>query len=245
MKFLDVLRLPGLKLLDRVACPAAAQDLNGRIVYVNPAFCKTFDMPAQEVVGRVGAAQFPEAERSRYVDAMREWREGVARPARLTVRMRDGRLQPFLILPQPLADESGAIAGTLILIQDPEPFAEAVADRIQNSGTLIRALLRTISDELDQALGRSGDVLLDLEDLRRRIPALRALTRREWAVASRIGRGDRTSLVAKDLGISTNTVRNHLKAIFRKTGVGSQVALVERFKQWRERAAERGPGRGA
>jgi PAS domain S-box-containing protein len=245
MKFLDVLRLPGLKILDRAACPVAAQDLDGRIVYVNPAFCRTFDIPAEIAVGHFGAAQFPEAERSRYVDAMREWSQGVARPARLTVRLRDGRTHPFLILPQPIADDAGAIAGTLLLIMDPEPFAEAAADRIQNTGSLVRAVLRTISDELDQALGRSSEVQLDLEDLRRRVPALKALTRREWAVASRIGRGDRTSLVAKDLGISTNTVRNHLKAIFRKTGIGSQVALVERFKQWRERAAPRGPGRGA
>ena len=245
MKFVDVLRLPALKILDRLACPVAAQDSSGRIVYVNPAFCKTFEIPAELAVGRVGAAQFPEAERSLYVDAMREWREGIARPARVMIRMGDGRVMPFLMLPQPVADESGAIAGTLLLIMDPEPFTDAVAARIQNAGGLVRALLRTITEELDQALDRSDVVQLDLEDLRRRVPALKSLTRREWAVASRIGRGDRTSLVAKDLGISTNTVRNHLKAVFRKTGVRSQVALVESFKRWRERAAERGPGRGA
>jgi PAS domain S-box-containing protein len=245
MKFLDVLRLPGLKILDRLAWAVAAQDSNGRIVYVNRAFCNTFGIPAEVAVGRIGAAQFPEAERSGYVDAMREWSQGVARPARLTVRLRDGLTRPFLILPQPIPDDTGAIAGTLLLIMDPEPLADATADRIQKMGGLVRALLRTISDELEQALDRSSEVQLDLEDLRRRVPALKTLTRREWEVASRIGRGDRTSLVAKDLGISTNTVRNHLKAIFRKTGIGSQVALVERFKQLRERAAPRGPGCGA
>ena len=235
-KLLDVLRLPGLKLLDRMACAVAAQDDSGRIVYVNPAFCRELGVTAESAVGRVAAAQVLAAERSLYVDVMREWREGVSRPVRVNARLRTGELRPLLILPQPLTDAAGEPAGALLLIFDPERVAGAAADRIQSAGVLLRSLLHTITDEIDQALERSHDLHGDVDDLRRRVPALRSLTQREWAVASRIAGGDRTSLVAKDLGISTNTVRNHLKAIFRKLRVTSQVGLVEAFKKWREGA---------
>jgi PAS domain S-box-containing protein len=243
MKFLDLLRQPGLRLLDSITYPIAAQDESGRLVYVNPAFTREFGIPAERAIGRIVAAQLDPTERSIYVDAMRQWREGVARPARVTVRARDGRIHPYLILPQPLPDASGQHAGTILVFVDPEPLADILGERIQSAGRLVRSLLRTISEELDQALDRSDVMNLDLEDLRRRVPALKTLTEREWAVANRIGRGDRTSLVAEDLGISANTVRNHLKSIFRKTGARSQVELVASFKRWRERPPASRPER--
>jgi len=52
------------------------------------------------------------------------------------------------------------------------------------------------------------------------------LTPREWEIARRIAVGDRVLLLAEGLRISPNTVRNHLKSIFRKVGVHSQLQLV-------------------
>ena len=43
--------------------------------------------------------------------------------------------------------------------------------------------------------------------------------------------------IAGTLGISPHTVRNHLKAVFRKLGVHSQEALLELLRA----AAEQGP----
>ncbi|HEU4430617.1 MAG TPA: LuxR C-terminal-related transcriptional regulator [Myxococcota bacterium] len=53
------------------------------------------------------------------------------------------------------------------------------------------------------------------------------LTPREWEIARRIALGDRVLLLAELLHISPNTVRNHLKSIFRKVGVHSQTQLVK------------------
>jgi DNA-binding NarL/FixJ family response regulator len=59
---------------------------------------------------------------------------------------------------------------------------------------------------------------------------LAALTPREWEIARRVAEGDRVPLIVEDLDIAENTVRNHLKSIFRKLGVSSQAQLVRRIK---------------
>jgi DNA-binding CsgD family transcriptional regulator len=44
-----------------------------------------------------------------------------------------------------------------------------------------------------------------------------------------IAKGENTGTVATRLGISVSTVRNHLKSIYRKVGVTSQVSLVRKL----------------
>jgi PAS domain S-box-containing protein len=71
-----------------------------------------------------------------------------------------------------------------------------------------------------------------------RLPGYTSLTTREREVLRRVVEGLRVTHVADDLGIQPATVRNHLKAIFRKTGLHSQAQLVEAA---RHLAAERDP----
>jgi len=59
---------------------------------------------------------------------------------------------------------------------------------------------------------------------------LHFLTQREEEILRRLCSGDRVSMIARSLFISPHTVRNHLKAIFRKIGVGSQTELMEELK---------------
>ena len=56
------------------------------------------------------------------------------------------------------------------------------------------------------------------------------LSERERAVLGHLLDGQRVSSIARTLHLSPHTVRNHLKAIFRKVGVHSQVELLERLK---------------
>lgn len=58
---------------------------------------------------------------------------------------------------------------------------------------------------------------------------IRELTPRELEVVSLLRLGHRVSTIARTLVISPHTVRNHVKAIFRKLEVHSQAALVELF----------------
>lgn len=57
------------------------------------------------------------------------------------------------------------------------------------------------------------------------------LTQAEAAVAARIWEGESIREAASCLGLSCNTVKTHLKAIFEKTGVDRQAALVRRIAQ--------------
>jgi DNA-binding CsgD family transcriptional regulator len=67
----------------------------------------------------------------------------------------------------------------------------------------------------------------DMTDL---APELRALTPRECEIVRMLLDGGRVNSIASALFVSQHTVRNHLKAIFRKLGVHSQMELIERFK---------------
>jgi DNA-binding CsgD family transcriptional regulator len=65
-------------------------------------------------------------------------------------------------------------------------------------------------------------------------PAGEHLSAREFEIVTRMLRGDRVTTIARDLYLSTSTVRNHLSHIFRKLGVHSQVELIEAIQQPRE-----------
>jgi DNA-binding NarL/FixJ family response regulator len=60
-----------------------------------------------------------------------------------------------------------------------------------------------------------------------------SLTPREREIVSALANGQRVGAIAERLGVSEHTVRNHLKAVYRKLDVHSQVELLSR---WRSQA---------
>jgi len=71
------------------------------------------------------------------------------------------------------------------------------------------------------------------------MPELARLTRREREVLAMLLDGRRVASISRSLYLSEHTVRNHLKAIFRKLGTHSQTELLDRFRPpvWNERSA--------
>lgn len=67
------------------------------------------------------------------------------------------------------------------------------------------------------------------------------LSKREKQITDLLIAGQSTGEIGAALGISPHTVRNHLKACFRKLGVGSQSALVARLLSTRGTPPDQGP----
>jgi PAS domain S-box-containing protein len=60
---------------------------------------------------------------------------------------------------------------------------------------------------------------------------LSLLTPRQADIARKLANGRRVPTIARDLGLSQSTVRNHLSQIFRKFGVTSQSELIEELQR--------------
>ena len=91
----------------------------------------------------------------------------------------------------------------------------------------VDALHRSLADALahERALAWASERPTTTTD----VPAttdLTSLSQRERDVVNALCRGLRLSDIAKVLGISNHTARNHLKHVFRKLGVHSQVELL-------------------
>ena len=68
-----------------------------------------------------------------------------------------------------------------------------------------------------------------------RTDRLRALTARELQIAEAVAQGRGNREIAGQLGITEQTVKNHLTSIFEKVGVASRLQLALVFLQERNR----------
>jgi DNA-binding NarL/FixJ family response regulator len=97
-------------------------------------------------------------------------------------------------------------------------FCDAEVGRV---GGLLTPLVSTLSrlrlaEELERL--RGGHAVA--------VPALAGLTRREQEIASDVAEGLANKHIARRRGVSVHTVENHLRSIFRKTGVDSRTKLA-------------------
>jgi DNA-binding CsgD family transcriptional regulator len=208
-------------ILDLVPWPIVIIDASLRILSINA--IARLRLGQESVVGReLGALLSLEEAEEIHAHAKR-WVDGETYPIRLVWPRRTGTLN-FLITPVRLGQPPHAVY--LLSFQPAAPIVAALSGEPALSAEFARAWGAAIKDAETQRaafgpqyLGREGDA------------GLMRLTDREWEVAQRVATGDRVALLAEDLGISPNTVRNHLKAIFRKLDVRSQAALVRRLRQ--------------
>ncbi|MGC4082686.1 MAG: response regulator transcription factor [Vicinamibacterales bacterium] len=90
--------------------------------------------------------------------------------------------------------------------------------------------LREIAASMRESHSRAATEETTLHD------AARRLSPRERELVTMLAQGARLTGIARKLGLSTHTVRNHLKSIFRKLDVHSQHDLVE---YWRSQPESR------
>lgn len=157
-------------------------DARGGIVFVNPAFLRTFGYRAEEVLGRdgmelVGGVQ-PWVEQLREQVQRRSWRGEVQG------FHKDGTPIPIMLNASLMRDEDGRVQGEVAILQDvsaEKTFQEQMqrADRLAAVGETASGIAHEINNALAVIFGQTGDLAEhdDLE-LRARLTRVDAQARR-------------------------------------------------------------------
>jgi two-component system sensor histidine kinase DctS len=140
-----------------------ARDLEGRITYVNPAFCQMVGIPAEDLVGKVPPMPYwaPEA-MDEYQQRFSQVLQGTVTPQFETVFQRaNGERFPVLIFESALVDEHGRQTGWMGSILDisdrkrAEELNRQQQEKLQTSARLatMGEIASTLAHELNQPLG--------------------------------------------------------------------------------------------
>lgn len=139
-----------------------ARDLEGRVTYVNPAFCQMVGLPASDIVGRLPPMPYwaPEA-MDEYQQRFSRVLAGSITPRFETIFQRaDGERFPVLVFEAPLLDDSGRQTGWMGSILDVsdlrrvENINRQQQEKLQASARLasMGELASTLAHELNQPL---------------------------------------------------------------------------------------------
>ncbi|MDB5762275.1 MAG: sensor histidine kinase [Herminiimonas sp.] len=139
-----------------------ARDLEGRITYVNPAFCQMVGIPPEDLVGKVPPMPYwaPEA-MEEYKGRFTQVLAGTVTPQYETVFLRAGGERfPVLIFESPLLDDSGKQTGWMGSILDIsdrkriENLNRQQQEKLQSSARLasMGEIASTLAHELNQPL---------------------------------------------------------------------------------------------
>ncbi len=145
--------------------------------------------------------------------------------ARITVAQgKEFTTFPILLIPHRYTGPDGAFLNVVIelsTVQTAKPVGSGRSETVRSS-------LERIALEL-QTIGLSSEMIAPpVAPLTH--PDLASLTQREREILVHLAAGQRVPAIAAELHISQHTVRNHLKSIYRKLGVGNQSELIERVR---------------
>lgn len=185
-----------------------AQDEKGTITYVNERLAHMTGYLRVDLLGRPLASFVPDHGQRDLEEGSARGGWGSQRSYDIILARADGQEIPVTLTPFPLFDDGGVNRGNFAVVAERGNSAQARAEQGSANGE------------------RLGD--------RQR---LESLSPREQEILGEVLSGKRVTDIARTLSISRHTVRNHLKAIYRKLGVHSQVELLGRF--WAPSAASR------
>ncbi len=97
-----------------------------------------------------------------------------------------------------------------------------IGERMDVSATTVRNHARAVYVKC----GVTGRTSFMAQFRRIQSDGLADLPRRQREVAERVVRGKANATIAQEIGVSHFTIKNHLKALFKKFGVGSRTELM-------------------
>jgi len=208
--------------VDRLGCGVLVEDRDAILRYANRRILELTGYEAGELDGQPVSLLVPEELHGYLKDEQAKVRAGDARTRLSALRRKDGRTLPVVVAPQWIEDAALERAAVVSVLID---LAEVHTARPLGSrpGGLA-AELAHVASRL-QSISFSAS-LTDRQGVSIDAPALQSLSAREKEILVLLVQNLRVSAIADRLFISQSTVRNHLKAIYRKVGVSSQGALL-------------------
>lgn len=198
-----------------------AVDRSGRILYTNAAFESLVGYESESLRGCEPPYPFWDPDHAARASSQLasmlsgQWEALGLRSLETHLRRSDGR--PVRVV---LAGGSLRLRGEIVGVGG---FAIELAETGQREFAGVVAVASALRG-LEESLCAGGG---DVPALRRPDPV--GSTPRERQVLGLLLEGLRVASIARRLGVSPHTVRNHLRALFRKAGVRSQAELIERY----------------
>lgn len=211
------------RLIEILGVGVIVEDEQGRIVYVNHRMLEWTGYEVEELEFQPVEILVPEELREK-VDRERERvHEGDQRTRLSAVRCKNGRTHPAAVAPQsvPRLDNGEPMVLSVLIdlgeVQTARPMGAAegsLAAELAQVASRLQAMSFSAAVSSEQVAPVDHPVLADLSN-------------REREILEHLMTGSRVPAIAEQLFISPNTVRNHLKAIYRKVDVSSQSELIE------------------
>jgi len=220
--------------IETMNCGLVAEDTDGNIVFVNQKLVDWLGYERDELIGKHVDVLVPSELHQFMEDDLHAAEAGDVRARLLAVRRKDSTTFPVVAIPQRFLTADGAFDGYFSIVVD--LGAVLTARQIGPPNTVdVRSTLHRIALELESislAAGVTSSSALPLHH-----PDLQELSPRESEVLSLLTAGERVPAIAEQLHISQHTVRNHLKSMFRKLGVGTQSELIDYVRSLASAAA--------
>jgi PAS domain S-box-containing protein len=200
-------------------------DARGRRTYANPALRSMVgDDPTLPIGDASPPGWMPESQRDRYRDVIERTADSAPGSEIVVLEWsildRGGNEIPVVTRLLPVRGSNGDRAAVLWLLQ---PAASADQSTVRE----LQSALQRIAGEVERlGLASATRGIAPVG----RFEGSDRLTRREREVVDCLLQGERVVSMAERLGVSSHTVRNHLKSIFRKLDVHSQADLVRHVR---------------
>ena len=215
-----------LQAIEWMNCGLIVEDEEGHVLYANQRILEWSGYSASELEGAPVAVLIPEELQPLLEEERLRTLAGDDRTRLTAFRRRDGRTFPVAVAPHRMNridDQSPVILALIFDLGEVQTARHVGASpgslAAELAGVAMRLQAMAFSASVTPAGGFPGDH-----------PILRELTAREREVLEHLMQGSRVPSIASELFISQSTVRNHLKAIYRKLDVSSQAELIDKVR---------------